>query len=125
MTPAGRQSSRGPATRGTSVQDQYTTSTTVPDLPNAGEEAGASAPDFTLARAMGAAVHDARLSQLLPPHQHMLVTESGIDPEVIRERGYRSVTDAFELVRLGYLLNQWAGQGLLIPGFAPGSNGSE
>ena len=55
----------------------------------------------------------------------MLVTESGIDPEVIRERGYRSVMDALELVRLGYLLNQWAGQGLLIPGYAPGSNGSE
>ena len=39
---------------------------------------------------------------LLPHHERMLTEESGVDPEVIAERGYRSIQDRQELRDLGF-----------------------
>lgn len=49
----------------------------------------------------------------------MLETESGIDPEVIAERGYRTVTVKAELGRLGFSSHQRNVPGLLIPVYNP------
>lgn len=45
----------------------------------------------------------------------MLEVESGISPEVIAARGYRSITDAAELHGLGFAPSQCRAPGLLIP----------
>ena len=48
--------------------------------------------------------------------QHALLLEgSGIDPEVARERGYRSVSKKAELERLGFGRRQCGVPALLIP----------
>lgn len=57
-------------------------------------------------------------------HLRMLRDESGISEEVIRARGYRTVTDPRELADLGFAPSQQLTPGLLLPGHAPdGSNG--
>ena len=57
---------------------------------------------------------DAGEDHLLPEHQE-LIEESAIDPEVARERGYRSVHRKCELHRIGFALNQIRVPALLIP----------
>ncbi len=52
-------------------------------------------------------------SQLTPQHAHMLFQESGIDPEIARRRGCRSVTAA-DCLALGFADYQ-CGDGLLLP----------
>ncbi len=52
-------------------------------------------------------------------HRQMLCEESCIKPEIIRERGYRTVTDVKELAKLGFAPKQRRIPGLLIPVFAP------
>lgn len=57
-------------------------------------------------------------------HLRMLRDESGISEEVIRARGYRTVTDPRELAALNFAPSQRLTPGLLLPGHAPdGSNG--
>lgn len=56
--------------------------------------------------------------ELLPQHQHKLFTSSGIDPEIVQERGYQSVTDDRLLSQSPYNFLPWvAGHvpALLIP----------
>ena len=53
-------------------------------------------------------------SELLPQHQHLL-TLSAITPEIVRTRGYRSVTTKAELLRLGFSARQCQVPALLIP----------
>ena len=48
-------------------------------------------------------------------HYKMLAAESGINDEVIRQRGYRTVTDSAELRDLGFALAQCRPPGLLLP----------
>jgi len=49
--------------------------------------------------------------------QHLL--QSGISQDVIRERGYKTVVDAAELERLGFINAQCRVPGILIPLYAP------
>lgn len=57
-------------------------------------------------------------------HLSMLRDGSGLSTVVIAARGYRTVTDAAELARLGFTPAQRRVPGLLLPGHAPdGSNG--
>src|SRR5262245_11473721 len=51
---------------------------------------------------------------LLPQHAK-LIEESGIVPEVLAARGYRSATKRAELLRLGFGANQSRVPALLIP----------
>lgn len=55
---------------------------------------------------------------LLPHHLEKLVTESGLSPEAIAARGYRSVTDRNDqtLIDYGFAPYQRLTPGLLIPG---------
>jgi hypothetical protein len=48
-------------------------------------------------------------------HQRMLVENSGIDPEVVSERGYYTIVDAGELKRLGFVGAQLRVPALAIP----------
>ena len=53
---------------------------------------------------------------LLPHHEEMLFEQSGIDPGVARERGYRSIDDRGELRALGFGHEQSKlGPSLLVP----------
>ena len=52
-------------------------------------------------------------------HRTMLEAESGIRPDVIETRGYRTVTDAAELKRLDFSPKQQSVPALLIPIFSP------
>ena len=52
-------------------------------------------------------------------HEKMLIEESGISPEVIEARGYRTVNMKAELKRLGFSENQCNPPGLLIPIYSP------
>ena len=52
---------------------------------------------------------------LVEQHDKMLLEESGISPEVIEARGYRTVEDPEELLNLGYQDYQAITPGLLIP----------
>lgn len=64
------------------------------------------------------------LDGLLPHHQRMLLEESGLAPDVVRRRGYRSIEDRAELRRLGFKQTGLTVPGLLLPGYGPdGSNG--
>ena len=60
-------------------------------------------------------------------HTRMLREESGISDEIIRQRGYRSISDAAELRALGFAPAQCRPPGLLLPlwttdgGKGPGS----
>ncbi len=63
----------------------------------------------------------ASVLQSLPPpelsehHRRMLVEESGIDPEIVKDRGYRSVSDTRTLKHLGFTPQQLLTPTLLIP----------
>ena len=48
-------------------------------------------------------------------HRHMLEAKSAIMPEVIRARGYRTIEDPEELLKLGYETYQARTPGLLVP----------
>jgi len=48
-------------------------------------------------------------------HQHMLEIDSAITPEVIQARGYRTIEDPEELLKLGYETYQARTPGLLVP----------
>ena len=48
-------------------------------------------------------------------HERMLIEESGIDPEVVSERGYYTVTDVGELKGLGFVGAQLRVPALAIP----------
>jgi hypothetical protein len=52
-------------------------------------------------------------------HQRMLVEESGIKPEIVEARGYRTVETKSELRRLGFADTQRNTPGLLIPIYSP------
>ena len=69
--------------------------------------------------------HDNKLVNALPSrqkvvtlsdeHLRMLQQDSGICPEAIQQRGYRTVTTKAELIRLGFAANQRLVPTLLIP----------
>jgi Domain of unknown function (DUF3854) len=61
------------------------------------------------------------LAALLPHHRRMLVDESGIAPEVVAERRYRSLrqADAGRLRTLGFTQRGLSVPGLLVPVWAP------
>jgi putative DNA primase/helicase len=52
---------------------------------------------------------------LSPEHRKMLLEESGISPDVVAARGYRTVEDSEELSQLGFADYQCRVPGLLIP----------
>jgi replicative DNA helicase len=52
-------------------------------------------------------------------HQQQLVEESGITPQVILDRGYRTVTTKAELNRLGFSKTQQLAPALAIPMYGP------
>ncbi len=52
-------------------------------------------------------------------HEEMLLQESGIDPEVIETRGYRTTEKRSEIKRLGFSESQCNPPGLLVPIFSP------
>ena len=54
-------------------------------------------------------------NSLAERHERMLIEESGIDPEVLSERGYYTVTDAGELKGLGFVGAQLRIPALAIP----------
>ena len=56
---------------------------------------------------------------LAEQHEKMLLEESGISPEVIEARGYRTVETKSELKRLGFSERQCNKPGLLIPVYSP------
>lgn len=57
-------------------------------------------------------------------HREILEVGSGISPEIIAGRGYRTVTTAKELKPLGFTKTQWNVPGLLLPVHTPdGKNG--
>lgn len=60
-----------------------------------------------------------RDTQLSERHHTMLVEESGISPEVVETRGYRTVKTKAELKRLGFSDAQRSVPGLLIPLYGP------
>ena len=61
---------------------------------------------------------------ILPHHQAQLEKASGLPAAVIRERGYRSVSSADDLARLGFTPPQRRVPGLLVPVWGPdGRNG--
>lgn len=56
---------------------------------------------------------------LSEPHRTMLERESGIHPDLVKARGYRTVTDQAELKRLGFSPKQQNVPALLIPVHSP------
>ncbi len=52
---------------------------------------------------------------LLPHHEAMLLDESGITPEIVEERGYRSIEKKVELKELGFSDAQRNVPGMLVP----------
>src|SRR5215212_3873494 len=65
--------------------------------------------------------HRAALRELLdyPHHEQQLVAESGVAPQVILERGYRTVKTKAELKRLGFSTAQQRAPALAIPMYDP------
>lgn len=63
--------------------------------------------------------HLLKPSNLSAEHWQMLCEESGIQSEVIRERGYRTITDTKELAAIGFAPKQQRVPGLLLPVYAP------
>ncbi len=55
------------------------------------------------------------IASLSPQHLSMLREESGIAETIIAARGYRTVTQETELVRLGFAAAQRRVPGLLLP----------
>ena len=58
-------------------------------------------------------------SKLHDHHRTMLTQESGINPDLVSVRGYRTVTDAAELKGLGFSPKQQNVPALLIPIYSP------
>jgi hypothetical protein len=56
---------------------------------------------------------------LYPEHLRMLIQGSGISPEVVRARGYRTVEKKADLRRLGFADSQCNPPGLLLPVYSP------
>jgi hypothetical protein len=56
---------------------------------------------------------------LAEQHKKMLLEESGISPEVVEARGYRTVETKSELKSLGFSERQCNKPGLLIPVYSP------
>jgi hypothetical protein len=56
---------------------------------------------------------------LAEQHKKMLLEESGISPESVEARGYRTVDTRSELKRLGFSERQCNKPGLLIPVYSP------
>ena len=56
---------------------------------------------------------------LNPEHLGMLLQGSGISPEVVRARGYRTVEKKADLRRLGFAASQCNPPGLLLPVYSP------
>ncbi|MBA2712573.1 MAG: AAA family ATPase, partial [Rubrobacteraceae bacterium] len=54
-----------------------------------------------------------------PHHRRALIRESGIDPAVVTERGYRTVKTKAELARLGFSKPQRREPALVIPMYSP------
>src|SRR5215213_5468702 len=52
-------------------------------------------------------------------HKKMLLEESGINPEVVEARGYRTIEKKVELKTLGFSDSQCNTPGLLIPVYSP------
>jgi hypothetical protein len=65
--------------------------------------------------------HQAALRERLdyPHHRQQLVKESGIAPQVILDRGYRTVKTKTELKRLGFSKRQQLAPALVIPMYGP------
>jgi hypothetical protein len=64
--------------------------------------------------------HEAALKKQLDySHQQSLLKESGIDPEVLLPRGYRTVKNKVELRQLGFSVSQQRVPALLIPMYSP------
>ena len=61
----------------------------------------------------------ARNLTLSDTHRHMLLKESGIAPEVVEARGYRTAETKAEIGRLGFSDAQQNPPGLLMPGYSP------
>jgi hypothetical protein len=78
-------------------------------------------PDPTPDRSRAAPGVTDPLDALLPHHRRMLVDESGIAPEVVAERRYRSLrqADAGRLRTLGFTQRGLSVPGLLVPVWAP------
>ncbi len=55
------------------------------------------------------------MNHLAEHHEKMLIEESGIKPEVVEARGYRTVEKKIDLKRLGFSEAQCSVPGLLIP----------
>lgn len=70
-----------------------------------------------------AAPFSADIPDLLERHYDMLVHGSGIAPDVLRERGYRSILSKAELQRLGFTPRQRRIPGLLLPICPPDGSG--
>lgn len=56
---------------------------------------------------------------LAEQHEKMLLEESGISPEVVEARGYRTLKKKVELKTLGFADRQCNPPGLLIPTYSP------
>lgn len=63
------------------------------------------------------ASHD--IPELLQDHLDQLTKGSGLSPDIVRERGYRSITRKDELEQLGFSIAQRRVPGLLLPLHAP------
>jgi len=65
--------------------------------------------------------HQAALRERLdyPHHRQQLVKESGIAPQIILDRGYRTVKTKTELKRLGFSTRQQLAPALVIPMYGP------
>jgi hypothetical protein len=55
------------------------------------------------------------VSTNLLAHHEALLKDSGIEPDVIAARGYRSETTGAQLGRLGFTRSQWSTPCLVIP----------
>lgn len=56
---------------------------------------------------------------LSPEHVRQLQDDSGIDPDVIKARGYETVTEAKRLAALGFTKPQRRVPGILVPTYSP------
>lgn len=64
--------------------------------------------------------HDSRDNgKLAPEHRRQLIEGSGIDPEIVAERGYQTLTEPQELRALGFSKNQRRTPALLMPTYGP------
>jgi putative DNA primase/helicase len=64
-------------------------------------------------------ISEEKIMTLAEQHEKMLLEESGISPEVVEARGYRTVVKKAELERLGFGRTQRNVPELLIPVYSP------